>query len=1132
MQLYNFRDCKLIMYCLPVIVKITVSFSGKKYNVLKKLPLIALSIIVACCIMPETAFAASYVFTNTVNLSNVSSPTDAVNPRILVNGSHVYVTWENNTSGKGYLNFEKSSDNGTTFNGGTPGAPVSMNIANELSRLQQMTVSGPNLYLVWDDNETGSGDIYFEKSPDSGITFNGGTPGAPVNLSNTVQQSTTPQISTSGSNVYVVWRDSTTGSGDIYFEKSPDSGITFNGGTPGSPGAPVNLSNDTALSSTPEIATSHSNVYVIWSDSTTGSGDIYFEKSSDSGITFNGGTPGAPVNLSNNFGISQVPQIVTSGSNVYVVWFDKTTGPGDIYFEKSSDNGTTFNGGTLGSPGAPVNLSLSNTGASTVPQLSVSGSNVYVVWQDATTGFNDIYFEKSSDNGTTFNGGTLGSPGAPVNLSLSNTGASTVPQLFVSGSNVYVIWRDATPGNNEIFFSASSDNGTTFNGGTSGSPGNPTNISNTTDFSDTPQVGAFGTTPFVVWSESNSTLANILFVHASPSLVQVSFDKTQYKLQDTVTLDMTSPSSNTNSLTVQTIHATVKSTSDSNGITVPLVETGTNTGIFRGQFTFTSATSSGTSLKANAGNTITASFNGQSDTATIFSRTISFDFSTNTLSHVSVITVDDKNSITNSSAVQIIPITVKSTTMPSGISLKLTETGNGTGIFQNTGLIFTTGTALFHTTDTVKITQDENNTGQAINGVIDTLSVNVGSTTDSAGLDIVLTETGPNTGSFAGKLNFTTTGPSVANTLKVSNGDIIGVTYLGETARGLIIPNPNSGIGALSSAINDTVTATYLGSTGTTFIQPGSGGGGGGGGLIRPGLVLDIIAASVHGGSSVSPSLDLTRLASMQGLLPDYILDLVLHHDPFKPIPPIRDKSFDFPLSIDGNGYALGGTTNTIVTEKKNIHIPVDMLLNFMSSNEIIHAAFYMNLPHDSDDLYKSDTYVIYEKGEPLQIVDPHRFFDNVKFNITKSNLKNLIDYKITFAKPMNKSDIDFLIWDKNHSSANTRILDALQVVTLPNVTNMSGQTLNQSSGITNIPQKDNTVAHANLEDMMPAIKDWGGYSSTPISDSEFLDKIGLHGNHIPSWFMKTARLVVDEKTSVKEFLAALRYMHDKNMTK
>src|SRR5215210_371121 len=50
----------------------------------------------------------------------------------------------------------------------------------------------------------------------------------------------------------------------------------------------------------------------------------------------------ATVNLSLNSGHSELPQIVTSEDNVYVVWVDDSSGNRDILFRKSIDNGETF----------------------------------------------------------------------------------------------------------------------------------------------------------------------------------------------------------------------------------------------------------------------------------------------------------------------------------------------------------------------------------------------------------------------------------------------------------------------------------------------------------------------------------------------------------------------------------------------------------------------------------------------------------------------------------------------------------------------------------------------------------------------------------------------------------------------
>src|SRR5215213_10565960 len=99
------------------------------------------------------------------------------------------------------------------------------------------------------------------------------------------------------------------------------------------------------------------------------------------------------INLSNNTGFSSDPQITTFGSNVYVVWHDNSSGNDDIYFSASADNGTTFNG--------IENLS-NNDGRSDKPQIAAVGVNVYVVWRDNSSGNDDIYFKRSSDTGNSF----------------------------------------------------------------------------------------------------------------------------------------------------------------------------------------------------------------------------------------------------------------------------------------------------------------------------------------------------------------------------------------------------------------------------------------------------------------------------------------------------------------------------------------------------------------------------------------------------------------------------------------------------------------------------------------------------------------------------------------------------------
>jgi hypothetical protein len=291
---------------------------------------------------------------------------------------------------------------------------ISNNTANsyspELAISEAKNSSGnDSVHIVWTDNSTGNGDILYKRSNDNGMSFT-----SIQNLSNNTGNSTAAQIASYLDNVYVAWEDATTENGDIYFKKSMDNGTSF--------GNIENLSNNTSFSDSFHIAVSGSNIYVVWTDNATGNGDIYFKKSMDNGTSF-----GNIENLSNDNGKSHGGRIVVSGNNVYVVWNDESTGKGDIYFKRSSDNGTSFS--------STQNLS-NNPGNSTAAQIASYLDNVYVAWEDATTGNGDIYLKASLDNGTKFGG---------QKVLAKNNGSSYDPQLAVSPNNIiYGVWLDNT----------------------------------------------------------------------------------------------------------------------------------------------------------------------------------------------------------------------------------------------------------------------------------------------------------------------------------------------------------------------------------------------------------------------------------------------------------------------------------------------------------------------------------------------------------------------------------------------------------------------------------------------------------------------------------------------------------------
>jgi len=211
-----------------------------------------------------------------------------------------------------------------------------------------------------------------------------------------------------------------------------------------------NLSNNTGDSVYAQISSYKDNVYTVWQDNVISKDpqnyDILIQKSDDGGATFSD-----VVNLSNNTGFSEHPQIAVSGNNVYVVWIDNTSGNREIYFVRSTDGGATYSN--------VINLSMDSID-SHYQEIAAFGDNVYVVWTDSSK----ILFKTSTDRGATFN---------DIRVISDNIGksSSSYPKIAANKDNVFVVWDVYDETNNKysiaknnggIFYTKSTDNGNHF----------------------------------------------------------------------------------------------------------------------------------------------------------------------------------------------------------------------------------------------------------------------------------------------------------------------------------------------------------------------------------------------------------------------------------------------------------------------------------------------------------------------------------------------------------------------------------------------------------------------------------------------------------------------------------------------
>jgi hypothetical protein len=83
-----------------------------------------------------------------------------------------------------------------------------------------------------------------------------------------------------------------------------------------------------------------------------------------------------------------------SDENVYLVWSSNDTGNSEIIFRASNDNGTTF--------AEKMNLSNSTTSDSLNAQIMASGNNVFVTWWEQNQTAHDPVIRISTDKGENF----------------------------------------------------------------------------------------------------------------------------------------------------------------------------------------------------------------------------------------------------------------------------------------------------------------------------------------------------------------------------------------------------------------------------------------------------------------------------------------------------------------------------------------------------------------------------------------------------------------------------------------------------------------------------------------------------------------------------------------------------------
>ncbi len=178
------------------------------------------------------------------------------------------------------------------------------------------------------------------------------------------------------------------------------------------------------------IASSGCTLHIIWYDYRDGNAEIYYKRSTNNGTDW-----GQDTRLTYDIYSSVYPAIAVSGSAVHIVW----RGFGNILYKRSTDGGNTWSPDTH----------LTNNTYSYDPSIAVSDSHIYVCWWGSITQ-DTIYFTKSDDAGQTWRKDT-----ALIRIS----GGAVAPYITARDSFVSFLWSDSP---SEIFYKYSNDFGNTW----------------------------------------------------------------------------------------------------------------------------------------------------------------------------------------------------------------------------------------------------------------------------------------------------------------------------------------------------------------------------------------------------------------------------------------------------------------------------------------------------------------------------------------------------------------------------------------------------------------------------------------------------------------------------------------------
>ncbi|MFQ5580772.1 MAG: hypothetical protein ACE5FZ_09170 [Nitrospiria bacterium] len=413
-----------------------------------------------------------------INVSN--KPGVSSSPSAATSGGDLYMVWaEGDGAGNDGIFLARSNNGGLSFQ--TFQVSNTGNFSGNPKIALSSEGTNTNIHVVWEEflpakSETDifyrrvvedtTGNLTFE--PTKNLSLSDPVCGPPARTLPCPSQ--VPAIATFNNHVFIAWMESTAyvppdfnspGStfmlfnSDIIMVRSLNHGVDFLTANTEILSLPnTGFSNKQSPSQNPSLAAANGFLFIAWEDHLPNAlqkleSMVMFRRLDINApspvyspeITIEGRRLSNPVKA-----ISQ-PSIAAEGSNVYLIWegTDTQNPDSEIFFIRSTNGDTAAIGGpTFTSPTATESNISNNGGRSKKGRIAFSGPNLFISWEDTSSGAPLVLLRDSIDSGGTFRP-------AQTLINSSNTIGNTA--ITASGTSLFTFWEDALFGNFEIFSS-------------------------------------------------------------------------------------------------------------------------------------------------------------------------------------------------------------------------------------------------------------------------------------------------------------------------------------------------------------------------------------------------------------------------------------------------------------------------------------------------------------------------------------------------------------------------------------------------------------------------------------------------------------------------------------------------------